>query len=235
MLINCDLNQVGGCPRCPNGVYLAGVAVRVSVTLLDTYNNTLAYCHPLSPFCVAHSSHLVIAQVSLSSSETLVTGTALAPDSVTEAVSAAGRAVFSDIRISRAGSGYSLRFVTSNQIGGFITAQTPVFTVTAGWPTKIAAVQTRQTLLAADAEYFLVQPHIEYLDAFENRVVNHCYTNCGGTLTGFCNLTQTPCMAHAQVSVDIDRRNNLRKNPSFEGTKIVVANNGLAEIGRAHV
>lgn len=228
MLINCDLNQVGGCPRCPNGVYLAGVAVRVSVTLLDTYNNTLAYCHPLSPFCVAHSSHLVIAQVSLSSSETLVTGTALAPDSVTEAVSAAGRAVFSDIRISRAGSGYSLRFVTSNQIGGFITAQTPVFTVTAGWPTKIAAVQTRQTLLAADAEYFLVQPHIEYLDAFENRVVNHCYTNCGGTLTGFCNLTQTPCMAHAQVSVDIDRRNNLRNNPSFEGTKIVVANNGLA-------
>jgi hypothetical protein len=226
MLIICDVNQVGGCPRCPRGVYLAGVAVGVSVVLLDTYNNTLAYCHPQSRFCVAHSSHVVIAQLSLSSSETLVTETALTRDSITEAVSAAGRVVFSDIRISRAGTGYSLRFLTSNQIG-LIAVQTPVFTVTAGQPTKIAAVQTRQTLLAADAEFFLVQPHIEYLDAFGNRVVNHCYTNCGGTLTGFCNLTQTPCRAHAQMTVEI-RRDNLRNTPSFGGTKTVVANNGLA-------
>jgi hypothetical protein len=127
---------------------------------LDTYNNTLAYCHPQSRFCVAHSSHVVVAQLSLSSSETLVTETALTRDSVTEAVSAAGRAVFSDICISRAGTGYSLRFVTYNQIG-LISVKTPVFTVTAGQPTEIAAVQTRQTLLAADAEFFLVQPHIE--------------------------------------------------------------------------
>ena len=235
LLIDTEPNQVGSCPRCPDGVHLAGVAPDVAVLLLDIYNNTLAFCHPASAFCKAHTGQEVLAQLWLSSStgaSEIVTGTATTQDSVTQAVSAAGRAVFDGIRISMAGMGYSLRFLTprkslDGKTIGLITVQTSEFMVTAGQPVAIAAVHTRRTLLATDAEYFLVQPHIEFLDAFENRVVNNCYTDCGGTLTGLCSLTETPCSAHAEVRVDI-KWEELLQTPSFDGTRAVLASNGLA-------
>ena len=68
LLIDTEPNQVGSCPRCPDGVHLAGVAPDVAVLLLDIYNNTLAFCHPASAFCKAHTGQEVLAQLWLSSS-----------------------------------------------------------------------------------------------------------------------------------------------------------------------
>ena len=228
-----DLSTARGCHRCPAGNHLAGNAVNVSVSLHDAYDNILAFCNPSSQFCLEHEHALVRAQLFLNGGTRQVSEL-LTSDSVKEVTAGNGKAVFEDIRITKAAAGYNLRFITPGKsfpanepvkIDGVIQVESSIFTVHAGRPTSIHA--SRAGLVAADAELFLIQPHVEFLDAFQNRVKNHCYTDCGGLLTGECLVDATPCSAHTQITVQI-QTDNIVANPLFQGTKAVSAQNGIA-------
>ena len=225
--------STANCSRCPAGVHIAGENILTSVRLYDEHHNVIASCRPGNAdarpysFCSQHVNSNIMAVLGSNISTSRLLGEV-------NVNAADGLAVFDNLKVNKAGSGYYFRFITplkdftTNPRGitkDNIVVQTNSFTVIAGQPQSIAAI--KELLIAADAEPFMIQPHIHFLDAYDNLVVQQCYTDCAGTLKEKCSLHNTPCADHSQVRVEVE--SGTINQPTFTGHKLASATNGLAK------
>ena len=229
--------MVGNCKRCPPGVHIAGQVVNISLQLFDAHHNVIAFCHEKSQFCLQHLNSRIIASL-WSNLSYAVNDLLLDHGDAKEVISSNGLAVFNKLAIKKGGAGYTFRFMTperdftestsaTHNIAGIIQVSTAPFVVNPGRPRSISPSKAHPALVTADAEPFLVNPRIEFFDEFGNLVVNHCYTDCGGSLTGLCALDTSPCSAHSRITVSING-DIIRNNPSFNGHTTATATNGIA-------
>ena len=179
-----------GCARCPTGTYLAGSLLHATVALQDAFNNTIALICTNSTSCWESTQRAVVVEYPQQ------IGLIVAA----KVISFQGVASFSNLTVFSTNDDVMLSFTAPlvGSFGSIVSVTSQPFIVTNAGPFKPKPLLSIFT--CANNSLFLpsLQPQVEILDFFDNRVVSDCFDRlqdpeCSGSVSAVCSAIYTAC------------------------------------------